>query len=341
MKQKLFSLVLLASTFSFAQQAENLKIHDTRSTNALPSAYNFELKTEFKSRDAIGVPGSGLYSGLLTIAPWKDNSGNKHHQLNFNDGGIFYRNALPADSQWGNWGKLLIESNDGKVRIGMNDIDTNNNSIAGLRVYRTEGAALEVANSLGVFQIGKSSCNGCFSAHAEPGDTVLRNLGNTHNIIISMPNTRNDGSSYIGLNDGANGTWIKFFNNGIARFNGRILAKEVEVKANVWADYVFKKDYRLRSLEEVEQHIEEKGHLPNIPSAEEVIKNGINVAEMNAKLLEKIEELTLYSIEQNKQLKFQSEQLKQVQKENKVLKSQSEKIEKLEKQLEFLLSEKN
>ncbi|AZB35039.1 cell wall anchor protein [Chryseobacterium bernardetii] len=85
--------------------------------------------------------------------------------------------------------------------------------------------------------------------------------------------------------------------------------------ANGWADYVFNKNYTLRTLEEVEKHIEEKGHLPNIPSTDEVMKNGINLGEMDAKLLEKIEELTLYSIEQNKQLKSQSEEIKELKKQ--------------------------
>jgi hypothetical protein len=93
--------------------------------------------------------------------------------------------------------------------------------------------------------------------------------------------------------------------------------------ANNWADYVFKNDYKLITLEEVEKHIAERGHLPNVPSADEIVKNGINLGEMDAKLLEKIEELTLYSIEQNKKLQ-----------------NQAEKIEKLEKQLSQLLSEK-
>lgn len=96
-----------------------------------------------------------------------------------------------------------------------------------------------------------------------------------------------------------------------------IRAEKVKVdlaSANGWADYVFKKDYKLNSLEEVEKHIQEKGHLPNIPSADEVVKNGINLGEMDAKLLEKIEELTLYSIEQNKQIKSQSEEIKELKK---------------------------
>lgn len=93
---------------------------------------------------------------------------------------------------------------------------------------------------------------------------------------------------------------------------------KVEVSStNGWADFVFKKDYQLPTLEEVELHITEKGHLPNIPPAEEVVKNGINLGEMDAKLLQKIEELTLYTIEQNKLNKEQSEAIQKLQTENK------------------------
>lgn len=94
-----------------------------------------------------------------------------------------------------------------------------------------------------------------------------------------------------------------------------IKAEKVKVEvpsAHGWADYVFNKDYKLNSLEEVEKHIQEKGHLPNIPSAKEVEKNGINLGEMDAKLLEKIEELTLYSIEQNKQIQELKQQVQQL-----------------------------
>ncbi len=55
------------------------------------------------------------------------------------------------------------------------------------------------------------------------------------------------------------------------------------------------------TLEQVEKHIAEKGHLENIPNEEEVLKNGINLGEMNTKLLQKIEELTLYMIEMKKE----------------------------------------
>jgi len=84
--------------------------------------------------------------------------------------------------------------------------------------------------------------------------------------------------------------------------NGNIGADEIQVKANYWSDFVFNDDYKLKDLEEVESFIEENNHLPDIPSEKEVLKNGIQVGEMNAKLLQKIEELTLYMIEANKRI---------------------------------------
>ena len=91
--------------------------------------------------------------------------------------------------------------------------------------------------------------------------------------------------------------------------NGIIHSKEVKVDMNGWSDFVFKKEYSLPTLQEVEKHITEKGHLENIPSEEEVLKNGINLGEMNSKLLQKIEELTLYMIEMKKENEKQNEEI--------------------------------
>ncbi|MBN7817464.1 hypothetical protein [Algoriphagus pacificus] len=84
--------------------------------------------------------------------------------------------------------------------------------------------------------------------------------------------------------------------------NGKIKAHEVNITTSGWADYVFKADYDLMPLNEVERYISERGHLPNIPSEREVIENGVNLLEMNIKLLEKVEELTLYVIELEKKI---------------------------------------
>ena len=115
---------------------------------------------------------------------------------------------------------------------------------------------------------------------------------------------------------------------------GNIHAEEVKIDLNVPApDYVFKEDYNLRSLKEVESFIKKNSHLPEIPSAKEFEKNGVMQAEMDMNLLKKIEELTLYTIQQQKEI----ESLK---KENKEVKSLNEKLLELQSRLEKLESEK-
>lgn len=88
-----------------------------------------------------------------------------------------------------------------------------------------------------------------------------------------------------------------------------------------WADYVFAKDYTLLPLNELEKFIKTNGHLPNVPKAEQVVKEGIDVADMNVKLLEKIEELTLHTIELNKRNETQQ----------KLIDALVQRLEKLEK----------
>jgi hypothetical protein len=77
---------------------------------------------------------------------------------------------------------------------------------------------------------------------------------------------------------------------------------KVELQSN-WPDFVFARSYSLPTLEQVERHIEEKGHLMGIPSAAEVKADGIDLGDMNARLLQKIEELTLYILEQDKRMR--------------------------------------
>ncbi|MNY50657.1 hypothetical protein D3C86_1861760 [compost metagenome] len=100
---------------------------------------------------------------------------------------------------------------------------------------------------------------------------------------------------------------------------GNMIAEQVTVKLKGnWPDYVFAPTFNLPSLQETEQHIKEKGHLPGIPSAEEVKNNGVDLGEMNAKLLQKIEELTLHLIElkkENESLNTRVNQLENSKKE--------------------------
>lgn len=85
-------------------------------------------------------------------------------------------------------------------------------------------------------------------------------------------------------------------------WDGHVKAKEIIVTLEGWSDYVFDSGYRLMPLGELERYVNANRHLPNIPSATEVETGGVNVGKMDALLLEKIEELTLYIIDLQKQI---------------------------------------
>jgi hypothetical protein len=103
--------------------------------------------------------------------------------------------------------------------------------------------------------------------------------------------------------------------------NGKVACEEVLVQDIAsWPDYVFKSDYKLRSLENLEESIKENGHLPGLPSASEIEANGLNLGNMQKQVVEKVEELTLYTIEQGKMLKELKKELETLKAENASLK---------------------
>jgi len=106
--------------------------------------------------------------------------------------------------------------------------------------------------------------------------------------------------------------------------NGTITSKKVKVTLTGWSDYVFNDDYHLRPLNEVERYVQQNHHLPEVPSAEEVKKDGLDVGDNQATLLKKIEELTLYVIEQNKRLSEQEKKMEVQLKTNDELKGKLE-----------------
>jgi hypothetical protein len=107
--------------------------------------------------------------------------------------------------------------------------------------------------------------------------------------------------------------------------NGQITSTKVKVTQTGWSDYVFHKSYQLPSLEYVEAYIKQHQHLPDVPSASDVEKDGLDVGDNQAILLKKIEELTLYMIEQNKKLEQQIKKSNQLEKEISDLKKQVKK----------------
>lgn len=109
---------------------------------------------------------------------------------------------------------------------------------------------------------------------------------------------------YIGASEDFIGRIRAELKNKYYMFVGKgILSEDFAIApASSWSDFVFDKDYKLRAIEEVENFIEENNHLPDVPSAAEVAENGYSQHDINKVLLQKIEELTLYTIQQQKQI---------------------------------------
>lgn len=118
--------------------------------------------------------------------------------------------------------------------------------------------------------------------------------------------------------------------------NGKIRAKEIKVESTNWPDYVFKPDYEKMSLQEIEAYIKNNGHLPGVPAAAEVEKEGVALGEMNKILLRKIEELTLHLIQKDKELQqLKIETLSKDKTVNELILTQEKQIQLLKKHLKI------
>ncbi|WP_422008449.1 hypothetical protein [Roseivirga pacifica] len=160
---------------------------------------------------------------------------------------------------------------------------------------------------------------------SEGGNRLARiansgNDGELHIYASNLSTVKIDGNGNSYLNGGNVGIGITSPDEKL-EVNGTIRSKKVKVEAATWPDYVFSSDYKLRKLEDLEIFINKNQHLPEVPSAKEAEANGQDLGGIQAVLLKKIEELTLYVIEQDKRLKM-------IEEENSLLKVELEKLKK-------------
>lgn len=224
----------------------------------------------------------------------------------------------------------LIAQNNTTEFEGDVDVDGTINSQQGIYSFKNT-ATISTGNTNGLLTYKSSHENiAQFILRNSTGDQVGRLFGNTASFGLRDRNGKwvlrahedftelraantvamilhNSGAVEIGNVDATPTGYKLFVEDGI-------LAEKVRVALDGeddWADYVFEDDYELMPLEEVDGFIKKNNHLPNVPSAEDMVESGLDVLESDAILLSKIEEAYLYIIEQNKKIKQQNVEITQ------------------------------
>ena len=252
--------------------------------------WDFSKQTQFLSNGDIITTGvvnlpriTGLSSGNLVINAYDGGGGNGY-------GIEFYavQNGFNFKTFAGNWYSRFFIDDNGNVGIGTTNpsskLDVNGN----IAISATSNPILDFTSNDNAIINRKSGKILHLTEGYSSSQLVLQSGGNV-GIRTSTPSNK-------------------------LEVNGTIRSTEVKVEASPWPDYVFEEDYDSRSLEETEAYIKANKHLPEIPSAEEIETNGLALGEMNALLLKKIEELTLYQIEMMKIIKKQHKEIEKLQK---------------------------
>jgi hypothetical protein len=164
------------------------------------------------------------------------------------------------------------------------------------------GPPAYVENGLNVYDQDYLELNNRGGSDANGGDDKII-LSEGRGIVCStngIERLRIRTNGYVGIGTPFPTSGDGTYSNYLLGVNGLIKAKEIRVSVNNWADFVFDRDHVLPTLEDLEVSIQSTGHLPGIPSAENVIADGVDLGAMQGKLLQKIEELTLYVIQLNR-----------------------------------------
>ncbi|HVI46359.1 MAG TPA: hypothetical protein VM802_15905 [Chitinophaga sp.] len=249
------------------------------------------------------------YTNLLTL--WRYNGTDQgHFGYGSNNGSIFLHNnigsvnigSLATNGNiafYTSTGQKMFISPDGNIGIGTNTptmkLDVKGQISAGNLLYLH-------TNNLNSTELVLEKMNGTYYSISVNNTQMQFYNHSTKNVFMIA-----DASDNIGI--GTTNT----YGHKLAVAGG-ILAEKVKVKLQRdWPDYVFEATYQLPALPDLERYVRMHKHLPDIPSAQEVAEKGLDVGDTQGKLLQKIEELTLLLIEQNKKLEAQEKRLKAVE----------------------------
>ncbi|MEP1097375.1 MAG: hypothetical protein ABJG78_19820 [Cyclobacteriaceae bacterium] len=288
MKKFKLALLLLISSLSTWSQTNTFPPSGNIGIGTTSPLYPIHISGNGGSSDPLAtlyLDATGNHGGIVI-----NSETSKQSHLRFSENGslkwqLRAANQMTDDFRLYSWGAaadvMTWQYNTGNVGIGT----------------VTPSAKLHVQDNSG-YAFGFVLSNTHFAGHG----LLIQGGGTTGNrYILQLKDAiGNDRMTIHDTGEVGIGT-ISTGNHKLA-VEGTIGAREIKVEASGWSDFVFENDYELRSLEEIEEFISKNKHLPEIPSEAEVSENGINLGEMDSRLLQKIEELTLYMIDMNKRM---------------------------------------
>jgi hypothetical protein len=303
-KITLCNIIIMASIISVQAQTLNPTnvISAPNSSDIFKGGYTFSYATA-------GTP----WNGALISYGGANNGYDCQISSDYGLNRISFRNYNGDHQYWNPWNEIWHSGNLNNINS-----DFTAKAINSSKLEIKEGSIL-VRNSLNTndssaIMIAQSIIEGNYTTFGTSIRTVTQSgARNTYGLQFFTQESYNEGQTEKVRILGNGNVGIGTTNpDEKLTVNGKIHAQEVKINLTypmTVPDYVFANDYKLKSLQEVEEFIKKNSHLPEIPSAKEIEKNGLLLAEMNMSLLKKIEELTLYTIEQNKEIQKQNNKI--------------------------------
>ncbi|MCH7408717.1 tail fiber protein [Belliella sp. DSM 111904] len=278
--------------------------------NTFPSSGNVGIR--------ITSPSVPLHVNGDVLFERQDNGGRNHLLIHSNSGGVF----LTSDDPGVNQKDLFIRASPTgngqtnrsiRFQTGKN---SNGDFMNRMIIGGNGNVGIGIINPTTALHVkGTIAAEGMFYIRSDDGNSAgyIGTTGESESLNgVRINSSRGGGKIVFNTIGGSSSEKMRITNVGNVgigttlpthklEVNGAIRAKEVKLEATNWPDYVFEKDYQLMPLEAVDTFIVEYGHLPGLKPAKVYEEEGVNMLEINQKLLEKIEELTLYLIEEKRQ----------------------------------------
>ncbi|MBB1644823.1 hypothetical protein [Sphingobacterium sp. UME9] len=292
MNKFILFIILILSGFGYAVKAQN--VNDYLETNVtFPANYKIGDFIEFASAKPLSAGASAYYEVSITYTRGNMAAAATH----------IVSSSHANSPSWQEAGRV---NNNVYTTGAVNfTIDHNPNTKAfRVRAIETFGVTAPLVVYIKIRSI---NFNTGFNTYLTTGNepNLVKRLPMTYDWDLVVGNTFTSSEGILAIKAASNGNVGIGTANPTEKLavNGTIRAKEIKVEANPWPDYVFNDDHQLMPLDSLASFVKENKHLPNIAPAKSVEENGVALGELNRQLLQKIEEMTLYLIDQSREIK--------------------------------------